>query len=299
LPSKEVHKKKALVNVSNETSTERITGGALPGSFLDLTKKEVGIMKLPSYFGRRTLFSVWFSVATIIILAAAAPKSWAAEIPFGKAKIIIEFNSTGNDVGVQVLLDGEPWKRVKIKSPNGLQLLDIISSGSLRKQGLTELFFESSEPSLDEVPLAEFLARFPEGKYEFEGITIEGEELEGEARLTHVIPAGPVITSPQEGEVVDPNNLVVEWRRVTEKIAGSGRLEIVGYQVIVERTDNDQLGAAPRLFDVKLPATSDPIQSVTVPREFLEPRTEYKFEVLAIEKGGNQTITEGGPFQTQ
>jgi hypothetical protein len=31
---------------------------------------------------------------------------------------------------------------------------------------------------------------------------------------------------------------------------------------------------------------------VTVPAELLEPGTEYGFEVLAIEEGGNQTITE-------
>jgi hypothetical protein len=244
------------------------------------------------------ILSVFLVAMVALILSAAAPKAWAAEIPFSKAKIIIEFNSTGNDVGVQVLLDGEPWKRVKIKSPNGNQLLDIISSGSLRKQGLTELFFESSEPSLDEVPLAVFLARFPEGRYEFEGITVDGVELKGKATLTHVIPAGPVIVSPLEGAVVDPSNLVISWERVTEKIAGSGKLKIVSYQVIVERTDNDQLGAALRTFDIRLPATSDPIQSVTVPAEFLEPGTQYKFEVLAIEAGGNQTITEGGPFET-
>ena len=240
-----------------------------------------------------------------LILTAPAPEGWAREIPFSRAKMIIEFNSSANegvgDVGVQVLLDGEPWKLVSMKRPDGLIILNILSSGSLRKQGLTELFFESSEPSLDEVPLKEFLARFPEGKYEFEGRTIDGQEIEGEAKLTHVIPAGPVIVSPEAGDVVDPQNLVISWEAVTKKIEGSGAgdLKIVAYQVIVERTDNDQLGAAPRTFDITLPATSDPTQSVTVPPEFLEPGTEYKFEVLAIEKGGNQTITEGGPFVTQ
>jgi hypothetical protein len=97
---------------------------------------------------------------------------------------------------------------------------------------------------------------------------------------------------------VDPKNLVISWGAVTKKIEGSGAgdLVIVAYEVIVERTDNDQLGDALRTFDIKLPATADPIQSVTVPPQFLEPGTEYKFEVLAINKGGNQTITEGGPF---
>jgi hypothetical protein len=231
--------------------------------------------------------------------AAAATEAWAtkpdSEIPFSKAKIIIEFNSTANegvgDVGVQVLLDGEPWRLLKIKSPNGREILHIIASSSLRKQGLTELFFESSEPSLGEVPLAQFLARFPEGTYEFEGKTIEGQEIEGKATFTHVIPAGPVIDSPLQGAVVDPKNLVISWKAVTKDIADRD-LVIVAYQIIVERTDN----AALRTFDIKLPATS---QSVTVPAEFLEPGTEYKFEVLAIEAGGNQTISEGGPFRTQ
>ena len=267
-------------------------------------------MKSKNSFGLRPLAMVWSSFRMLpvflisvvaLILAAAAPEGWAkSEIPFSRAKMIIEFNSTANDVGVQVLLDGEPWQSLQIESPNRRTILDIRASMSLREQGLTELFFESSEPSLDEVPLAKFLARFPEGTYKFDGKTIDRQEIEGEATFTHVIPAGPVIVSPKEGDEVDPKNLVISWEAVTTKIEGSGEgdLVIVAYQVIVERTDNDQLGTALRTFDIKLPPSSRPIQSVTVPPEFLEPGTEYKFEVLAIEAGGNQTITEVDPFVT-
>jgi hypothetical protein len=35
-----------------------------------------------------------------------------------------------------------------------------------------------------------------------------------------------------------------------------------------------------------------------VPKQYLEPNRIYEFEVLATEKGGNQTITEGGAFCT-
>jgi len=35
-----------------------------------------------------------------------------------------------------------------------------------------------------------------------------------------------------------------------------------------------------------------------VPKQYLEPNRIYEFEVLATEKGGNQTITEGGVFCT-
>jgi hypothetical protein len=34
------------------------------------------------------------------------------------------------------------------------------------------------------------------------------------------------------------------------------------------------------------------VNRVEVPEEFLEPGTEYKLEVQAIEKSGNQTLTE-------
>lgn len=239
------------------------------------------------------MLSVFLVAMVALILTAAAPQGWAAEIPFSRVRIFIEFNATDNDVGVQVLLDGEPWKSLKIKGPNGSQLLSINTDGSLKKQGLTELFFESSEPSLAEVPLAEFLKRFPAGRYEFEGITVEGDELEGEARLTHVIPAGPVIVSPQDGDTCDSKDCVIEWQKVTQKIPGSGQgtLKIVAYQVIVARVDNAGLGAAPRIFDIKLKATGASTQSVTIPPEFLEQGKEYEFEVLAIEAGGNQTIS--------
>ena len=233
-------------------------------------------------------------LAVVVLSVAAVAPEWADaddenEIPFSRTKILIEFNATANDVGIQVLLDGEPWKRVTIFSPDKRRLLTIASTGSLKKQGLTELFFESSEPSLDEVPLAEFLARFPAGVYEFEGVTVDGIELDGEAILTHVIPAGPVIVSPvsltDEPPVVDPKNLVIKWESVTETITSSTDIEIVGYQVIVEQVEPR------RVLSIDLPALTT---SVKVPREFfLQRNTLHKFEVLAIEASGNQTITEG------
>lgn len=36
-----------------------------------------------------------------------------------------------------------------------------------------------------------------------------------------------------------------------------------------------------------------------MPKQYLEPNRIYEFEVLAAEKGGNQTITEGGVFCTR
>lgn len=207
------------------------------------------------------------------------------QIPFEDAKIIIELNATDEDVGVQILLDGERWEQVEVVNPDGQQIFQSHGRGSVGEIGVTELFFESEEPSLAELPLDEFLALFPEGEYQFRGMTVDGYELVGAARFTHAIPDGPVLVSPAEGAIVNPNQTVIAWNPVADP-PGS---EIVEYEVIVERED------PLRPFDIHVPAT---VTSVTVSPEFLDPGTEYKFEVLAIEEGGNQTLSESF-FETE
>jgi hypothetical protein len=234
-----------------------------------------------------------FLVATVaVILMVSAPEVGAAQIPFSIAKIIFEFNSSGPDLGIQVSLDGEPWREIKIVDPKGHTMLEIEAKGRLKKFGLTELFAESNEPNFEDVLPEDLLDRFPEGIYKFSGKTVEGDKLVGTATLTHAIPDGPSNVSAQLGP---GNSLVISWVAppLVSSLTGLP-INIVGYQVIVERADNDQLGAATRIFDIKLPT----VTNVTVPPQFLEPNTEYNFEVLVIEAGGNQSITEGEPFST-
>ena len=226
------------------------------------------------------ILSVVAAMVVALIFTAATPKLWA-QIPFSQARILIEVNSTAGDAGIQVFLDGEAWESVTIFRPDGRRILEVMGKGSLGKLGQTELFSESHEPSFDELPLEEFLEMFPPGEYRFFGKTVEGETLVGTATFTHNIPAGPIIVSPRDGAVVNPNSTVIVWMPVTRPRG----IQIVKYQVIVEREEPTLL-----VFSVDLPATAT---SVTVPREFLESGTEYIFEVLAIEAGGNQTITEG------
>ena len=87
--------------------------------------------------------------------------------------------------------------------------------GNLGSLGLTELFFESNEPSFDEQSLEGFLEPFPEGTGFFSGRTVDGERLDGSAVFTHAIPAGPVLVSPAEGPVQDPAHVVVDGDPVT------------------------------------------------------------------------------------
>jgi hypothetical protein len=238
-------------------------------------------MRITKGRGRMYLSAVFVLTLVVFTWGSFVPEARADQVPLEAAKIIIEFNSSAQDVGIQVFLDGDPWKTMEITDPNGSKIYAVKGQGNVKKLGSTELFFESEEPSLTDLPLPDFLALFPEGTYQFSGKSAEGkDELVGTATFTHNIPNGPVIVSPQAGATVDPTNTVIDWDPVTTP---SG-IQIVQYQVIVEG------GTPSREFSVFLPAANT---SVKVPPEFLVPGTDYLFEILAIEVGGNQTITEG------
>jgi Fibronectin type III domain len=233
---------------------------------------------------RRT--RTWIGAAVVVgSLTAGAAVAQAdphepQRVQFSRATILFELNASAQDAGIQALLDGEGWDQVQVLGPDGNVLLAVEAEGSVGDIGVTELFFESAEPSLADLPLDELQAMFPEGRYRFRGTTVEGQRLVGVATLSHDIPGKPNVLSPAEGAIVDPANAVIAWDPVTEP-AG---IDIAGYQVIVE------LPEPLRVFSVDLPAGDT---SVTVPGEFLEPGTDYKFEVLAVAANANQTIHEG------
>lgn len=233
------------------------------------------------------LARVWLAAAAVVVLVSglAAPEVRAMKL--SATAIYFEINDTDGDAGIQIFLDGEGWNSMKIFDPYGNKILDVRAEGSVGMQGITELFLESAEPSFDEQPLAELLALFPEGNYRFEGMTTEGVMLRDKARLTHALPAAPLLALPiEDDDSVDPGNTIIEWQLVPNP-PGS---KIVGYQVVVER-EKPSL----RVFTADVGPTTT---SVTVPPEFMQPGTGYKFEVLAIEASGNRTISER-EFETE
>jgi Fibronectin type III domain len=195
-------------------------------------------------------------------------------IPFSDARMFVELNVTTEDLGIRAFLDGEPWNSVQVISPDR-RILQVSGVRKLDSLGLTELTFATQAPSLEEL-----LAVFPQGEYEFRGRTVEGRQLFATATFTDAIPDGPVILTPEEGAVVDPDAALISWDPVTEP-AG---IEITAYRVVVERGDRG------RTLSLELPPETT---SVLVPPDFLEPGTDYLLQVFAIEVGGNQTITEG------
>lgn len=210
-----------------------------------------------------------------------------------QAKLLIEHNATDADTGFQGFADGDPWDELEITGPAGRVVL-ARPEGALAGFGLTELFFETSEPPNAQVPISDVLARLPQGTYTFTGKMVGGTQSSRTATFTHTIPAGPVLVAPVEGAPdVDPNNAAVSWEAVTKTYDGSTDIKIVGYEVIVEmKVDPPAFpqGFAKPVLDVRLPASAT---SVSLPKEFMVPNGLYDWEVLAIEESGNQTLSSG------
>ncbi len=226
---------------------------------------------------------------TIPAETTLCPMSSDSTTPFPDSLAFIEFNSTDEDVGFHATFDAPGWTEAVICGPDNSKLFEVKAGGSTERYGLSELFFEGAEPSLDEQPLSEFLARFPEGEYIFAGVTTGGDALMSAVTFTHDIPDGPVMISPEEDEVMDLDAVVIAWEPVTNPPG----VKVVRYEVFVAPAQPPE-GVPPPVLDIELflelPST---VTEVEIPHEFLVPGIAYDFEVLAIEVGGNKTITAG------
>jgi hypothetical protein len=208
------------------------------------------------------------------------------------ARLKFEINATDGDGGVQLFVDAEQWRRIALFAPGGRRIFDARTKGIMARQGGTELFLESAEPSFDELSLADLLDRWPAGKYQVRGRGLDGQKYVGTARLSHHLPDGPELVSPVEGDGrQDPDHTVVRWRPVPPADGSP----IIGYQVLVVESDTGLRALPNKTLDVMMPPTATRLR---VPKGFLAPNTQYDWEVLAVEETGNQTVSESS-FRTK
>jgi hypothetical protein len=231
------------------------------------------------------------ATAATALIASPAALSADNETPFSVAELFFELNNTDGDLGIHAKIGGDPWKQLTIESPDDRTILNILTRGSMRRQGLSELAFESAEPPFDELPPAQFFARFPQGTYDIEGVTLDGTELESEVRISHVLPAPPDFVFPAlsdcDAPVVVTAPVTIRWRPVTMShptigITGQA-VAVERYEISVERPDRNL-----KAF-VELPPQ---VTSLRVPDLFTATPGIIKFEVLVKAKNGNRTAEE-------
>jgi hypothetical protein len=249
-------------------------------------------------------------IASLCAAPAFADDHDEDEVEWDVAEVFFELNDTDGDLGIHALVDGEPWKRLQIEDAAEKRILGVGVRSRLRRQGLTELFFESAEPTFDELPPETFFARFPEGTYEIEGISLDGTEIESDTEITHAMPAPPVPTvngfaaaeqcddeePGYDAPVIVADEYLIEWEAVTRThpTLGSPRdaddITIVNYQVVVEIELETPAGDEfTSVFSVILPPD---VTEMTVPAEFMDQADSFKYEVLAREQSWNQTAIE-------
>jgi hypothetical protein len=245
----------------------------------------------------------------------AAPAIWADDdddsdeetMPFDEAELFFELNNTDEDLGIHSAVDGGPWKELEMEGPNGRELLEIDVKSRLRRQGLTQLFYESAEPNFEEQDPDIFFARFPPGEYVIEGTSLDGDELESTTTLTHLIPSAPEakVNGEDIAEVCDSDDpdhdapgvtppVTIAWPAVlvSHDELGSPKsapITVYNYEVVVE-ADIEVNGED---FLVKTSTILPPgATSYVVPEAFIALTDEWKYEVLVREESFNQTALE-------
>lgn len=246
---------------------------------------------MSTHFARRYAPAL---AAVMLVLGIASVVGHAQSKPFPVAQLFFELNDTAGDLGIHGEIDGGPWTWLRIEGPGGRQLLSLVSQGRLRTQGMTQLAFESAEPTFDELAPGDFFRRFPQGYYDIEGRAQDGTELESEVYLSHVLAEPPPnITVNGQGaaascEAMDlpvvAAPLVIDWDPVTRSHPDLGRrgpVQVSRYQFFLELPGGK--------LSVDLPSTTT---EYALPAIAAPPGSVLKFEIIARTATGNNTAVE-------
>ena len=213
-------------------------------------------------------------------------------------ELYFEVNNTDGDIGFHGLIDGEGWTHLEVDNPLGREIMDLKLDGGLKAQTLTELFFESSEPTFDVLDPVAFFQRFIEGEYEVEAETSDGPDLSSTATVTHLLPA-PVSNVTVNGLQLpeDTDNCLsreamlpftISWDPVTLSHPVLGRtgepVEVENYEVVMEGEGDNEF-----TITHLLPADVNSIPISEIPADSGD---LIKLEVLVSEESGNQVAVE-------
>lgn len=209
---------------------------------------------------------------SLVVLAGAT--GFAALAPtardvlqFEELEIFLETNATDQDAEIVCSAETEDGiVRFVVHDPTLRPILDVTSSDG-EGIGLAEILIESAEPDIQSV-----LDAYPEGRYRFAALTVNGDVVRGAADLTHDLLPPPRILEPQDGELVDRNAFEVVW----QLDAGAA-----GYILEVEGEGME--------LTLELPPHVD---RLLVPASLLERSTEYQIGVLVRGANGNLVAVE-------
>ena len=211
------------------------------------------------------------SFSVVIGLCIAQGLVQAAEEKFEKLRVYFEqnvrdqdaevkFEATGGDAGLATL---------KVTAPDGRTVIDFKAADS--KLGIRRLILESPEPKND----GRVQKDFPAGAYVFTGSTTGGTKLQGQAMLSHKLPAPTSFVRPRPDEKNVPvKGLKLSWNAVKN---------LAATVVIIEQEKSGR--------EMRVNLSGD-ATTFAVPDEFLDPGTEYKLAIGTVSSEGNASFIE-------
>lgn len=194
-----------------------------------------------------------------------------AQEKFEKVRVFFEQNVDDKDAEVKFeAISGKAGLvALKVTAPDGRTVIDFKATDS--KLGINHLILESPEPKND----GRVQKDFPAGVYKFSGAAAGGGKLEGQATLSHNLPAAVSFVRPKREEKNVPvKGMTLSWT------AGKNLSAIV---VVIEQEKTGR--------EVRANLAGD-ATTFAVPEGFLLPGTEYKVAIGTVSKDGNGSFTE-------
>ena len=218
---------------------------------------------------RRVLTMIALLLVSQGCAKSATQKDAEASAPFGVATVRFEQNATDEDAEVVFEVKGlnDGLSKLEVVSPDGRTVVQLASPDKAT-MGMRQFRFESPEPG----DVESLKKAYPEGVYVFTGLTMGGESLRGEAKLSHELPGTASVVEGPAGAMADP--VVITWTPVA------------GMAAIMVTLEHEETGNS---VSARIPGTS---ASFTVPAGFIQPGLKYKLAVGTVAENGNSSFTE-------
>lgn len=215
--------------------------------------------------------SRWAAALLTLAMGLPGPALGSENGSFEAVDVRFEQNATDGDVEVVFEVNGGDGGLAKLTvlAPDGRSVAGVEAPPS--RMGIRQFVFESPEPKDAEA----LKAAYPAGAYRFAATTAAGEELRGEATLSHELPATVYFLLPAAGaRGVPAAGLAIAWSPGGTAAA-----------YIVELAQED-LGVS---LKATLPGTAT---RFSVPDGFLRPGTEYDLGIGSVSEEGNVSFVE-------
>ena len=210
--------------------------------------------------------------------AHGAEKEGTAGTPFSTASVHFEQNATDGDWEVifKAKAGKEGLAELIVRSPDGRPVVTF-KAPDASTLGMRQFHFETPEPQ----DLSALRAAYPQGDYEFSGITFSGAKLAGKATLSHRLPALATFAAPAPAaENVPVKNFVVSWGAVED---------VTSYIVKVNQRELNVD------FTTSLPSSWT---AFAFPDGFLARGKQYKMAIGTVTREGNVSYVES-TFRTE